>query len=67
MPMSTCNGYKSVSLTFTGFGPPGAYPKGATLQAKVAVSPAVPIGAASGYKFPATQCNAAMTSCTDPL
>ena len=46
--------------------PASTYPKGAVLQAIVtplATGPA----SLDGYKFPDTQCDAAMTSCADPL
>ena len=51
--------------TFDPFQSPGSYPKGAILAATV--TPLSGVSALQGYKFPDTQCNADMTSCSDPL
>lgn len=50
--------------TFESFHGPGPYPGGAILAATMST-----LGGTSleGYKFPDSQCNAAMTSCSDPL
>jgi hypothetical protein len=51
-------------LTFSNMGPASGYPKGAILYASVEISPTQFVEA---YKFPFAQCDAAMTTCTDPL
>ena len=68
MPGSTCNGYKSSNYTFANITPMTAsYPKGATHQATVTAYQGATPAQISGYKFPASQCDAAMTKCVDPL
>jgi len=64
-PTCTTQGLKSASYTFSNIAPAGSYPKGATHTAQVTTSQ--PPAALEGYRFVATQCNAAMTSCTDPF
>ena len=67
MPSANCNGYKSSSYTFANIKAMAAsYPKGATHQATVTTYQGS-VTQISGYKFPATQCDALMTKCTDPL
>lgn len=65
-PSGTCTSYKSSNFTFTNFKKPGSYPKGAILEADVSVSPGMP-SPLKAYKFPASQCDAAMKTCKDPL
>ncbi len=56
------------SATFSSFQVPGGYPKGAVLSASVQpLATPPPALAIEGYKFPPSQCDAAMTTCTDPL
>jgi hypothetical protein len=65
-PTGTCTGYRSAVYTFVRFSAAGSYPKGATLQASVTTN----VGSVKNleaYRFPSSQCNAAMSSCTDPL
>jgi len=63
-----CNGYKSTSYTFGGITKfSGSYPKGATHKATVTAYGGSTPAQISGYKFPASQCDAKMTKCTDPL
>jgi hypothetical protein len=66
-PSSTCvpQGLKSSSYTFSNIKPASSWPKGATHTAQVTTFQQ-PTNL-EGYKFPPSQCNAAMTSCTDPL
>ena len=66
-PSPTCNGMKSGSYTFASIAPfTGTYPKGATFEASIQALGSSP-ATVSGYKFPASQCDATMTTCTDPL
>ena len=67
-PSSTCvpQGLKSSSYTFSNIKPAtGSWPKGATHTAQVTTS--LQPTSLEGHRFPKTQCDAAMTSCTDPL
>ena len=50
--------------TFDSFQAPGAYPKGAVLAASLSTLNGAHL---EGYKFPAAQCAADMSSCQDPL
>lgn len=66
MPSGSCNGMKSSVYTFQSFQkPPGGWPKGALLEAVVDQSS--PTAKLKAYKYPASQCDAAMTACKDPL
>lgn len=68
MPDANCNGYKSSSYTFSGIkAMTASYPKGATHQATVTAYQGSTPAQISGYKFPASQCDAAMAKCIDPL
>lgn len=60
-----CTSVKSAPYTFRGFSPPPDFAKGAILSAGVREIPK--IEGVNGLKFPATQCNADMSSCVDPL
>jgi hypothetical protein len=51
--------------TFDPFAPPPPFPRGAILSASVAdLRGEIPL---TGFKFPDAQCDAAMTTCTDPF
>jgi len=65
LPSGTCSGMKSTVLSFFNFKTPGGWPKGAILEADVNQSS--PSGNIKAYKFPASQCDKAMTTCKDPL
>ena len=68
-PSSLCvpAGLKSSSYSFTKIKAySGSYPKGALKQATVTAYQTTPT-TISGYRFPASQCNAAMTTCKDPF
>ena len=65
-PGSTCTGHRSDSYTFANFKQPGVVPKGANLRADVTGT--YPSGVKlEAFKFPASQCNAAMTTCKNPF
>jgi len=62
---TSCPSGLEAEYSFEPFSSPSGYPKGAILAAKVMpLSGNPPL---DGYKFPDAQCNADMTSCTDPL
>jgi hypothetical protein len=61
----TCSSLIEREYTFDPMQSPGTYPRGAILMATV--TPLSDSAAVAGYKFPDTQCNADMTSCSDPL
>lgn len=65
-PSSLCNGMKSSVLTFSSFTAASGYPPGALDSASVTISSSAgsPVEA---YRFPSTQCDASMTTCTDPF
>lgn len=65
-PSSLCNGMKSSVLTFSSFNAAGGYPAGAIDSASITISGSSgsPVEA---YRFGSSQCDATMTSCTDPL
>lgn len=66
-PSPSCSGMKSTNLTFAAIKPAtGGYPKGALELASVDDSGASGLKL-TAYRFPASQCNTALTSCTDPL
>ncbi len=68
-PSSTChpNGLKSASFTLSNYKAySGTYPKGATHHATLTTAPGSPTQV-TAYKYPASQCNKAMTSCKDPF
>ena len=66
-PSSLCTGTKSGTFTFTSIKPfADPYPNGAQLVAAIQALTSSP-ATISGYKFPPDQCDAAMTSCKDPL
>jgi hypothetical protein len=66
-PSGECTGARSGLFTFTRIDPASEnYPRGAELLAVIEVAGVSP-DTISGYKFPPDQCDAAMTTCTDPL
>lgn len=64
-PSGTCSGMKSSVYTFQSFKASGGWPKGAIMEADI--NQYSPSGTIKGYKFPASQCDAAMTTCKDPI
>lgn len=64
-PPSCTDGFQA--YTFLSFqAPSSSFPKGAILEATVE-APTMPGQTFNAYKFPDSQCDAAMTKCTDPL
>ncbi len=61
---ASCNAQPLV-LTFDSFKPHSGYPMGATLDASVTVDGTGQT--LNGWKFPSSQCDAAMTSCNNPF
>lgn len=62
---ASCPSSMQAEYTFDPFREPGSYPKGAILSATVtSLSGTITL---QGYRFPDAQCNADMTSCSDPL
>lgn len=61
LPMA-CNN-KTVTLTFSNFTPPGAFPPSATLSASITEQPATPL---QGYQYPEAHCDAGFTTCKSP-